>query len=180
LVTDVVDDISEGFDGKRIVCSRLTPVVERTFDTAGIADDQRTAFPYAEGISQEELLRVSPKPITEYGLRTAIRVGLAQLASWTSGRSMLRLDHFLETRASAAVARLLLHQWIRHPNGILSEGVEVTRAYVREVFAEELRRLSGAEESLGCSGEDLLSAVRVLASSLASDATVDVALDSAE
>ncbi len=180
LVHEIASDIAEGFDGKRVVCARLVPVVLRSFDTAGITTNQRGSFPYTEGISADQLVQLRPKPITEAGLRMVIRIGLAQLASWTGGRSMMPVDNFLENRSSAAVARLLLHQWIRHPNGILSDGVEITRPYVREIFAEEMRRLSGNEESLGCSDEDLLTAVRILAHSLAEDAVTDISLGQPE
>ncbi|MCA8962208.1 MAG: hypothetical protein KDC38_16900 [Planctomycetes bacterium] len=177
LVHELADDIAEGYDGKRLTNSRLALVVARSFDTAGVATDQRDAFPYGEGVTVENLTTIRPRPITEEGLRRAIRSGLAQIAAWSGGRSTVHVDHFLENRASAAVARLLVRQWIRHPNGILPDGVVINKAIVREIFAEEMRALSGRESELGCTDDQLLGAVRALAQSLAAEDARDRVLE---
>ena len=50
----------------------------------------------------------------------------------------------MEDAATAEISRAQVWQWIRHPNGILSDGRKVTLPLVESLLADEIRKLQAS------------------------------------
>ena len=84
------------------------------------------------------------RPITEAGLRTNISVGVQYLEAWLRGNGAVPLFNLMEDAATAEISRAQVWQWIRHPDGILSDGRKVTKELFRGVLDEELVKIKRA------------------------------------
>src|SRR5205085_5126800 len=99
-------------------------------------------------VTARDLLDFKPsEPITEAGLRQNVSVGVQYLEAWLRGHGAVPLFNLMEDAATAEISRAQLWQWIRHPNGKLSDGRKVTKELFRAVLDEELGRLTRADEN---------------------------------
>ena len=76
----------------------------------------------------------SARPITEQGLRTNVSVGVQYLEAWLRGSGAVPIFNLMEDAATAEISRAQVWQWIRHPDGRLSDGRKVTKELFRELF----------------------------------------------
>ncbi len=141
---DKLREVRDGHDGTWVAHPGLIPVASKVFDE-GMSGPNQIGLdrPNGEAITARDLL-VVPKPegrITESGLRTNLRVGLEYLASWLAGSGCVPINHLMEDAATVEIGRAQVWQWIRHPNGILDDGRNVTVELVRTVLQEELSGL---------------------------------------
>jgi malate synthase len=103
-------------------------------------------------VTADDLLDFAPgEPITEQGLRTNVSVGVQYLEAWLRGHGAVPLFNLMEDAATAEISRAQVWQWIRHPDGKLSDGRKVTKELFREVLDEELGKL---KDQLGESVND--------------------------
>jgi len=91
------------------------------------------------------LLAFGPRnPITEQGLRTNVSVGVQYLEAWLRGSGAVPIFNLMEDAATAEISRAQVWQWIRHPDGKLSDGRKVTKKLFREVLTEEIAKIKQA------------------------------------
>ena len=89
-------------------------------------------------VTAEDLLEVPTGTITEQGLRMNCSVGVQYIASWLRGNGAAPINNLMEDAATAEISRSQVWQWIRHPQGKLSDGRILQRQLVTEVLQEEL------------------------------------------
>ena len=65
-------------------------------------------------------------------------VGVQYIASWLRGNGAAPINNLMEDAATAEISRSQVWQWIRHPQGKLSDGLDITEKLVTEVLQEEL------------------------------------------
>ncbi|HZS17503.1 MAG TPA: hypothetical protein VFA51_06185, partial [Candidatus Udaeobacter sp.] len=93
-------------------------------------------------VGASDLLDFGPRgPITEQGLRTNVSVGVQYLEAWLRGNGAVPIFNLMEDAATAEISRAQVWQWIRHPDGKLSDGRKVTKELFREVLNEELTKI---------------------------------------
>ena len=93
-------------------------------------------------VTTGDLLDFAPnEPITEAGLRQNVSVGVQYLEAWLRGHGAVPLFNLMEDAATAEISRAQVWQWIRHPNGKLSDGRKVTKELFGEVLDEELTKV---------------------------------------
>ena len=88
--------------------------------------------------SPTDLLEVPNGTITEEGLRMNCSVGVQYIASWLRGNGAAPINNLMEDAATAEISRSQVWQWIRHPQGKLNDGLDITEQLVSEVLQEEL------------------------------------------
>ena len=80
-----------------------------------------------------------PGEITEGGLRNNISVGIQYVESWLNGMVQRGLSSILwKTQLPRKFSRSQIWQWIRHPEGKLSDGRKITVEMYRQFAEEEL------------------------------------------
>src|SRR5947207_4923993 len=93
-------------------------------------------------VASKDLLDFGPsEPITERGLRTNVSVGVQYLEAWLRGSGAVPIFNLMEDAATAEISRAQVWQWIRHPDGRLSDGRKVTKEVFRAVLDEELDKI---------------------------------------
>jgi malate synthase len=90
-------------------------------------------------------VRVPGGEVTEAGLRTNVSVGIQYVESWLRGTGAAAINNLMEDAATAEISRSQVWQWVRH-GARLEDGRPVTPALVREIEAEELKRI---EDGIG-------------------------------
>src|SRR5665213_2550488 len=92
-------------------------------------------------VKAADLLDFQPEqPITEAGLRMNINVGIHYLGAWLAGNGCVPIHNLMEDAATAEIRRSHVWQWIRTPQGVLSDGRKVTAELVRQLVPEELAK----------------------------------------
>jgi malate synthase len=76
--------------------------------------------------------------ITEAGLRLNLNVALQYIESWLRGTGAVAIYNLMEDAATAEISRAQVWQWINSPNGVLSDGRDVTREMVHAMLPEEI------------------------------------------
>jgi malate synthase len=71
-------------------------------------------------------------------------VGVQYLEAWLRGSGAVPIFNLMEDAATAEISRAQVWQWIRHPDGKLSDGRKVTKQLFREVLTEELTKIKEA------------------------------------
>jgi malate synthase len=71
-------------------------------------------------------------------------VGVQYLEAWLRGSGAVPIFNLMEDAATAEISRAQVWQWIRHPDGKLSDGRKVTNKLFREVLTEELTKIKQA------------------------------------
>jgi malate synthase len=93
-------------------------------------------------VAAADLLAFGPsEPITENGLRTNVSVGVQYLEAWLRGSGAVPIFNLMEDAATAEISRAQVWQWIRHPDGRLSDGRKITKELFRAVLDEELNKI---------------------------------------
>ncbi len=129
----------DGHDGTWVAHPGLVAIAKAAFDAvmpqANQIDRQRDDVE----ISAADLLDFGPKgPITEYGLRKNISVGIQYLEAWLGGLGCVPLYNLMEDAATAEISRAQVWQWIHHSSAQLDDGRQITLELVRELIPQEL------------------------------------------
>ena len=63
---------------------------------------------------------------------------------WLRGLACVPLYNLMEDAATAEISRAQVWQWIRHPQGVLTDGRKVTIDLFRQILAEELEKIKAS------------------------------------
>jgi len=145
---DKLREVTDGHDGTWVAHPALVPVALEIFDEHMPTPNQLSVLREDVQVSAADLLVVPTGPITEAGLRINVNVGLLYLESWLRGNGCVPIYNLMEDAATAEICRTQIWQWVRHPQGVLTDGRRVTLELFRQVLHEELdklRAIVGAE-----------------------------------
>ena len=143
VLDDKLREVIDGHDGTWVAHPGLIPIAQKVFDENMPLANQIDVERPDPQITAEDLLR-TPSPedhITEDGLRTNLRVGVQYLAAWLEGSGCVPINNLMEDAATAEISRAQVWQWIRHPNGVLTDGRKLTVDLVKKVLDEEMHGL---------------------------------------
>ena len=135
-------EAGDGHDGTWVAHPGLVPVAMEIFDRQMPGPNQLERLREDVEVSAADLLRMPVGEITEAGLRSNISVGIQYLAAWLGGNGCVPLYNLMEDAATAEIARAQIWQWIRHPQGVLSDGRRVTFDLYAQLRDEELAKIS--------------------------------------
>jgi malate synthase len=137
-------EAGDGFDGTWVAHPDLVPVATEVFDSVlGDRPNQLERLRDDVVASAEALLSVpdTPGEVTDDGVATNVRVGIAYLDSWLRGVGAAAIDNLMEDVATAEISRSQLWQWVHH-GGVdrkrVVEEIERTEAPqdAKDVFTE--------------------------------------------
>lgn len=135
-------EAKDGHDGTWVAHPGLVPTALEAFDAVMKTPNQIDRKREDVQITAADLLKFGPeKPITEDGLRTNVSVGVQYLESWLRGSGCVPIFNLMEDAATAEISRAQVWQWIRHPQGLLSDGRKVTKELFRSVLEVELSKI---------------------------------------
>ena len=109
-------EAGDGFDGTWVAHPDLVPVATEVFDSVlGERLNQLDRLRADVTASAIELLSVpeTPGEVTDEGVATNVRVGIAYLDSWLQGVGAAAIDNLMEDAATAEISRSQLWQWVR-------------------------------------------------------------------
>jgi len=135
-------EVSAGHDGTWVAHPGLVPIAKEVFDAHMKTPNQIGGRGKDVHVTAKDLLAVTEGQITEEGLRWNIDVGLQYLESWLRGSGCVPIYNLMEDAATAEICRSQVWQWIRH-SAQLSDGRTVTQEMVRQIIAEQKKRLQG-------------------------------------
>ncbi|MGZ3697662.1 MAG: malate synthase A [Bdellovibrionota bacterium] len=134
-------EVNLGHDGTWVAHPGLVGLAREIFD-AKMKTPNQIAAPRPEvRITAQDLLTVPTGAITEEGLRKNINVALLYMEAWLRGIGCVPLYNLMEDAATAEISRAQVWQWIRHEAGRLSDGRKVTLPLVREILAQEMKKI---------------------------------------
>jgi malate synthase len=136
----------DGHDGTWVAHPGLVPIALEEFNAVMKVPNQIAKKRDDVYVTAAHLLQVPEGRITEGGLRNNVSVSLQYLESWLRGSGCVPINNLMEDAATVEIARAQIWQWLHHPEGILSDGRQVTIELVRQLVVEELAKL---EASLG-------------------------------
>jgi malate synthase len=139
---DKLREVKAGHDGTWVAHPGLVPVAKEVFDTHMKADNQIERKREDVDVTARDLLSVPEGPITEWGLRWNIDVGLQYLESWLRGSGCVPIYNLMEDAATAEISRAQVWQWVHH--GAKIDGHALTIETVRQVIADQKNKLKGA------------------------------------
>jgi malate synthase len=138
-------EAGDGHDGTWVAHPGMVQLATEAFDHVMPQPNQIARRRDDVEIRAKDLLNFGPRgPITEQGLRTNVSVGVQYLEAWLRGSGAVPIFNLMEDAATAEISRAQVWQWIRHPDGKLSDGRKVTKELFREVLAEELTKIKQA------------------------------------
>ena len=138
---DKLREVTDGHDGTWVAHPALVPVALEIFDKHMTTPNQLHVRRNDVQITAADLLEVPEGPITEAGLRVNVNVGLLYLESWLRGNGCVPIYNLMEDAATAEICRTQIWQWVRHPQGVLTDGRPVTLELFRNVLEEELDKI---------------------------------------
>jgi malate synthase len=139
-------EATDGHDGTWVAHPGLVAVAMEEFDELMPCPNQIERKRADVQVSASDLLAIPDGTITEAGLRTNINVSLQYMESWLQGSGCVPINNLMEDAATVEISRAQIWQWIRHPQGVLTDGRPVTVELFRELKADELAML---EASIG-------------------------------
>jgi malate synthase len=134
-------EATDGHDGTWVAHPGLVAVAMEEFDESMPGPNQIERKRADVQVSAADLLAIPDGTITEAGLRTNINVSLQYMESWLQGLGCVPINNLMEDAATVEISRAQIWQWIRHPQGILTDGRPVTVELFRELEADELAKL---------------------------------------
>ena len=140
-------EANDGFDGSWVAHPDLVPVCAEIFDRvlAGKRNQLDRQRPEVI-VSAADLLSVNLTigSVTEVGLRQNIDIALQYLAAWLDGNGAASIHNLMEDAATAEISRSQIWQQIRNKVTYADTGRSASEELVREVLAEEEKRLLAA------------------------------------
>src|SRR5262249_16355224 len=135
-------EAGNGHDGTWVAHPGMVQLATEAFDRLMQQPNQIARRRDDVDVCAKDLLHFGPQgPISEQGLRTNVSVGVQYLEAWLRGSGAVPIFNLMEDAATAEISRAQVWQWIRHPDGRLSDGRKVTKKLFREVLTEELVRI---------------------------------------
>ncbi|MCM3636784.1 malate synthase A [Sporosarcina luteola] len=134
-------EVTDGHDGTWVAHPGLVAVARAEFDAHMETPNQVHRKREDVQVTAAELLEVPTGTITEVGLRMNCSVGVQYIASWLKGNGAAPINHLMEDAATAEISRSQVWQWIRHPEGRLDDGRDITVDLFMNLFAEEMKKL---------------------------------------
>ncbi|MCP8968234.1 malate synthase A [Ectobacillus ponti] len=131
----------DGHDGTWVAHPGLVPVAMEVFNRVMKTPNQIHRKREDVHVTEEDLLTVPVGTITEEGLRTNINVGIQYIESWLCGRGAAPIHNLMEDAATAEISRTQIWQWVRHPEGRLTDGRKVTLELVAQLQDEEMENI---------------------------------------
>ena len=131
----------DGHDGTWVAHPALVPVALEQFDEHMPTPNQIHRKREDVQVTAKDLLEVPKGTITEEGIRVNCSVGIQYIASWLRGNGAAPINHLMEDAATAEISRTQVWQWIRHPEGKLADGRDITIPLTELIVAEELGKL---------------------------------------
>ncbi|MER2089014.1 MAG: malate synthase A [Sporosarcina sp.] len=131
-------EATDGHDGTWVAHPGLVAVALEQFNEHMPTPNQIDRKREDVNVTAEDLLEVPEGTITEDGLRMNCSVGVQYIASWLRGNGAAPINNLMEDAATAEISRSQVWQWIRHPQGKLLDGRDITEQLVAEVLQEEL------------------------------------------
>ena len=133
-------DATDGYDGGWVAHPGLVSIaMEEFINVLGDRPNQIDKKRDDVRVDAAHLLDFKPEaPITEFGLRMNINVGIHYVGSWLAGNGCVPIHDLMEDAATAEISRSQVWQWIRSPKGVLDDGRKVDAALVRALIPEEL------------------------------------------
>jgi malate synthase len=133
-------DATDGYDGGWVAHPGLVSIAMEEFvNVLGDRPNQIDKKRDDVRVDAANLLDFKPEaPITEFGLRMNINVGIHYVGSWLAGNGCVPIHDLMEDAATAEISRSQVWQWIRSPKGVLDDGQKVDAALVRALIPEEL------------------------------------------
>jgi malate synthase len=132
----------DGHDGTWVAHPGMVKLATDAFNALMPQPNQIDREPNDVDLSAKDLLDFGPSgPITEHGLRTNVSVGVQYLEAWLRGSGAVPIFNLMEDAATAEISRAQVWQWIRHPEGRLTDGRKVTKELFRSVLHEELDKI---------------------------------------
>ncbi|WP_339251471.1 malate synthase A [Sporosarcina sp. FSL W8-0480] len=141
---DKCREATDGHDGTWVAHPGLVAVAMNEFDKQMERPNQVHRKREDVKVSAADLLEVPTGTITEEGLRMNCSVGVQYIASWLKGNGAAPINHLMEDAATAEISRSQVWQWIRHPEGKLTDGRKITFDLFHKVFEEEMESLKVA------------------------------------
>lgn len=139
---DKLREVTDGCDGTWVAHPGLVPIAKAIFDQYMPGPNQYSKQLPDVNYSAQDLLDFQPaQPITEAGLRNNISVGIQYLGAWLAGNGCVPVYNLMEDAATAEISRSQIWQWIRSPQGVLTDGRKVTADLFRQLQAEELPKI---------------------------------------
>ena len=143
-------EAGDGFDGTWVAHPDLVSVATEVFDsTLGERPNQVDRRRDDVVASADALLSVpdTPGEVTDAGVATNVRVGLAYLDSWLRGVGAAAIDNLMEDVATAEISRSQLWQWVRH-GSVAAERVldEIARTETPQDAKDVFREVALADE----------------------------------
>src|SRR5438067_670605 len=143
--SDKEREAGDGHDGTWVAHPGMVQLATEAFDRLMPQPNQTARQRDDVDLCAKDLLDFGPRgPITEQGLRTNVSVGVQYLEAWLRGSGAVPIFNLMEDAATAEISRAQVWQWIRHPDGKLSDGRKVTKELFREVLTEELTKIKQA------------------------------------
>ena len=140
-------EAGDGHDGTWVAHPGMVELATGAFDKLMKTPNQIARKRTDVNVTADDLLDFAPHaPITEAGLRQNVSVGVQYLEAWLGGRGAVPLFNLMEDAATCEISRAQVWQWIRHPNGKLSDGRKVTKELFAKILDEELAKV---RDSLG-------------------------------
>ncbi len=136
----------DGHDGTWVAHPDLVAVALEQFDEHMPTPNQIHKKREDVNVTSADLLEVPIGSITEDGLRVNCSVGVQYIASWLRGNGAAPINHLMEDAATAEISRTQIWQWIRHKDGKLIDGTDITVELFNEILIDELSKL---EEAFG-------------------------------
>ena len=139
---DKLREVNAGHDGTWVAHPGLVPIAKVVFD-AHMKDANQIGRTREEvHVTARDLLAVPEGPITEWGLRWNIDVGLQYLESWLRGSGCVPIYNLMEDAATAEISRAQVWQWVHHEAKV--DRRPLTKDIVRQVIADQRNKLKGA------------------------------------
>ncbi len=136
-------EATDGHDGTWVAHPGLVPVALEAFNERMPGANQIERKRDDIAVSGKELITFPDghDQITEAGLRTNVSVGIQYIAAWLAGSGAVPIFNLMEDAATAEISRSQVWQWIRNPEGSLSDGRKVTVDLFRTTMTEELAKI---------------------------------------
>ena len=134
-------EAGDGHDGTWVAHPGLVGLAKEVFDQHMPGPNQLERLREDVVVQAGDLLKVPQGEITEAGFRSNISIGIQYMAAWLGGNGCVPLYNLMEDAATAEISRTQIWQWIRHPQGVLSDGRKVTYALYEQLRDEELEKI---------------------------------------
>ncbi|WP_010098819.1 malate synthase A [Ornithinibacillus scapharcae] len=169
---DKVREVRCGHDGTWVAHPGMVSLVKKVFDDHMKTPNQMDKM-LDIGITTKDLLVIPKGNITEEGLRVNVGVGIEYIAWWLAGKGAVPINNLMEDVATAEISRAQVWQWIKHPEGKLDNGTEITIQLVEQVIKDEVIRIAQQVEKGMLSLSQLETASDIFKELVFSDTFID-------